>query len=121
VASTFQKGRAGEALARQTLVDAGFQIIAANYRCPHGELDLVAERADLLCFVEVRTRASSELGLPEETIDARKRARVHRAAEHWLTTTGTPPRAMRFDVIAIVTGEEPPRITWIQGAFEVDS
>ena len=70
---------------------AGFRIVTTNYRCPHGELDIVAEQADLLCFVEVRSRASAELGAPEETIDRRKRARVIHAAEHYLATQSPTP------------------------------
>lgn len=118
--STHARGRQSEELACAALRAAGLRILETNYRCPHGELDIIAEHGELVCIVEVRSRAAADLGLPEETIDHRKRARLRRAAEHWVLARGER-RQLRFDVVAILFGGPAPEVTWYPGAFEFDS
>lgn len=69
-------GRRGEDLAARHLADAGYRIVVRNWRCAHGELDLVAQDGDCLAFVEVRTRRGRALGTPEESVTAAKQAKL---------------------------------------------
>ena len=95
-------GDAGEEAAARFLVAQGFTIVARNHRTRRGEVDLIAEKGELLVFAEVRTRATEAFGTPEQTVDARKQARVVAAARDFLARWRGPERAIRFDVIAVV-------------------
>jgi putative endonuclease len=96
-------GKQGEDAAARRLSELGYEILARNHRTPCGELDLVARRADMLVFVEVKTRRSRSHGLPEESITARKRAHLLSAAQHYLQTHGESAAAWRIDVVAVET------------------
>jgi putative endonuclease len=96
-------GRAGEALAESHLKGLGFRILARQHRCRRGEVDLVAEEGDCLCFVEVRTRSPGPVG-PLESVTVTKQRRVIRAALDYLVRYRIPvtgARAMRFDVVEV--------------------
>jgi putative endonuclease len=112
-------GAAGEAAACADLERRGYRILARNARADRVELDVVAERAGVVVFVEVKTRRSGACGAAAEAVDARKRARIARGAAAWLRAAGRRPRRVRFDVI---TCEPAPRgafrvIHW-EGAFD---
>lgn len=94
-------GARGEALAAAHLAREGYRIVGRNVRAGGVELDLVASRGGLRVFVEVKTRSGRQLGLPEEAVDARKRARLIRGASAWLREHGSRVRRVRFDVIAV--------------------
>lgn len=114
-------GRAGEDLAQELLERAGFRIVARNLHLRHAELDLVALDGATLVFVEVRARRGDRFGSAVESVDARKRRRIAAAAAAALAR-GELPRAarIRFDVIAIDTAHEPPRITHLRDAFAAE-
>jgi len=76
-------GRWGEAAAADFLQQRGDEILGRNVRTPHGEIDLITRRADIIVFVEVKTRTSRRLGFPEEAITPRKLAHMVAAAEHY--------------------------------------
>ena len=82
--SRVQLGKRGEDLAAGFLRSAGCDILTANYRCPWGEIDLVARDGEELAFVEVRTRRSFAYGSPQESITRRKAGNLVAAAEHFL-------------------------------------
>ena len=109
-----QLGDAGEDAAAGLLVAQGFTVIARNHRTRRGEVDLIAERGELLVFAEVRTRSTDAFGTPEQTVDARKQARVIAAARDFLARWRGPERAIRFDVIAVVGAE----VRHVPGAFD---
>ncbi|HTO06334.1 MAG TPA: YraN family protein [Myxococcota bacterium] len=111
-------GRAGEELAREYLERAGFRIVARNLHLRHAELDLVALDGATLVFVEVRLRRGDRYGSAAESVDARKRRRLTAAASAALAR-GELPRAARyrFDVIAIDSAHDPPRLTHLRDAF----
>lgn len=111
-------GAQAEALAGAHLQAAGLKLVARNYRCPPGEIDLILDDRGTLVFVEVRYRRSSAFGSPAESVDARKRARILAAARHYLLAQRGDPRC-RFDVVAI-TGGDAPRVEWLQDAFRAD-
>lgn len=109
-------GTAKERLACAYLEARGLRLLARNYRCRLGEIDLVMGTGALLVFVEVRFRRSPRFGSPAETIGPRKRLRLMRAAHHYLSENPTD-LPCRFDVLAI-SGED--SIDWIQDAFRAD-
>ncbi|MFT3799305.1 YraN family protein [Microbacterium sp.] len=102
------RGRAGEERAARYLTRQGYTLLERNWRCRTGEVDIVAVRAGMIVFVEVKTRRSELFGHPFEAVDRRKRDRLWRLAHAWLAAhpdaaRGTRPRV---DVIGI-TGEDP--------------
>lgn len=104
-ASRVRLGRQGERLARQYLEGAGYGIVAANYRCPWGEIDLIAQDGRELVFVEVRTRRSVNYGTPPESITAAKREHLRAAALDYLQKRHPEPGRSeipwRIDLISI--------------------
>jgi putative endonuclease len=94
-------GASAEALAASLLERQGYRLLARNYRCAVGELDLVARDGSEIVFVEVRARQVGSMVGPEESITARKQQRVLRAAEHYLSTQGMHDAAWRVDVVAV--------------------
>ena len=82
--SRVRLGKRGEDLAAGYLKSTGCGILASNYRCPWGEIDLVAWDGEELAFVEVRTRRTASFGTPGESITGRKAGHLMAAAEHYL-------------------------------------
>jgi len=93
-------GRYGEELAARHLAARGYEILARNWRCEAGELDLVARDGDCLAFVEVRTRRGVALGSPEESVTPAKQARLIALAEAYIQAYGWPGN-WRIDVVAV--------------------
>ncbi len=112
-------GRYGEQLAADTLVAEGLVVIERNWRCPDGELDIVAADGEVLVFVEVKTRSTVAYGDPAEAINPAKAARLRRLAVRWLAAH--PDRhwpELRFDVVAIVRrAPGGPSVRHLRGAF----
>jgi putative endonuclease len=95
-------GAEGEAIAARYLAGQGCRIITRNYRFHRNEIDIIAYEGDVLCFVEVKTRASLDKGHPAESVTPKKRKEIIRAASGYLTTLKNPWITCRFDVIAIL-------------------
>ena len=93
-------GRRGEDLAARHLAGAGYQIVARNWRCEHGELDLVVQDSDSLAFVEVRTRRGRALGTPEESVTPAKQAKLIDLALAYVQAHDWPGH-WRIDVVAV--------------------
>lgn len=110
-------GRSGEDLAAALYRRRGFRVIDRNYRCPAGEIDLVARRGDLLVFCEVKTRRSSYWGQPSEAVDLRKQARYRRLAASWLRDHRIRRVDIRFDVVSVIVRDGRPEATLIEDAF----
>jgi putative endonuclease len=98
----------GENVAARYLRDRGMKIIARNYRCELGEIDIVAREGKTLVFVEVKTRAYDD-PTPEEQVNNAKQHQITKAARFYLNRYGTPQPPARFDVVAVVwpTGRDP--------------
>jgi len=109
------RGEQAETLAAAFIAERGLRIIARNYRCRYGELDLVARDGDVLVFIEVRRRADNSFGGAAASINAAKREKLLKAARHYLAELTVPP-ACRFDAV-LLTGE-PPRIEWLHNVIE---
>ena len=108
------RGRYAEDLAAEFLQRRGLALVARNYRCRFGEIDLIARDGNTLVFVEVRMRASASFGGAAASITGAKRGKLVRAARHYLSGMARVP-ACRFDAL-LVTGTEC-TIEWLQNAF----
>ena len=111
-------GRAGEEAALQVYLRNGFRLIARNWRCGLGELDLVVRRGRLLVFCEVKTRSTSVMGGGYEAVTWSKRRRLRRLAEAFVSQTPVRPAATRFDVASVhVSRGSAPDVEVYQDAF----
>jgi len=95
-------GRYGEDLAVEFLRRQGLTIIARNWRCSAGELDVIAREGSALVICEVKTRRSAAYGTPAEAVGARKLRRLRELALHWLDEQQVHVPEIRFDVIGII-------------------
>ena len=94
-------GRTGERLAAEELTRQGYRIIERNFRCRHGEIDLIAENANDLVFVEVKTRRGNVYGLPEDAVTPRKQQKIVQVATYYLDLHTCSERSWRIDVVAV--------------------
>ncbi len=106
------EGALAEEQAARFLTDRGLKVLARNYRCRGGEIDLVCRDGATLVFVEVRLRTSRSFGGAAASITPAKQRRIALAANHYLA--GKPLPGCRFDAV-LLDGE---RIDWIRNAFE---
>jgi len=92
-------GKWGEAIAAEFLSERNYEILARNIRTPYGEIDIIAKQKDITIFVEVKTRTSNKMGLPEESITPRKRQHMIAAAEQYAADNAVDH--WQIDVIAV--------------------
>jgi putative endonuclease len=111
-------GRRAEDLAAAWLATRGYVVLARNHATRHGEVDLVCRVGPLLCFVEVRSRAGTGHGSPEETVDRRKALRVVAAATDWARRHGALDDDIRFDVLAMTGSGDAVTYRLFEGAFD---
>src|SRR6185369_13276337 len=98
-------GRLGERAARKHLRRLGLKFLAANFRSPRGEIDLVFREADCLVLVEVKTRSSEEWTRPAAAVNAERRRRLTRAALDYLRLVNHPPIKVRFDIVEVLLAD----------------
>ncbi|NLE98478.1 MAG: YraN family protein [Propionibacterium sp.] len=110
-------GQHGERVAVQYLESLGFEILERNWRCSHGELDIVAyEQAEhALVFVEVKTRSGMGFGSPLESITYAKARKLYQLAMLWQRERKRRARTVRVDGVGILLGQDEPQITHIRG------
>jgi putative endonuclease len=106
-------GVQGEDLAAAWYVERGCSILARNWRCREGELDLVVRDGRSIVFCEVKSRSSLAFGSPLEAVTASKRRRIRMLAGRWLQEASVRPGPLRFDVVGVLDGE----LEVVQGAF----
>lgn len=111
-------GRRGEQLAAGKLSALGYEIVARNFRCPLGEIDLVARIGETWVFAEVRTRRGRKFGAPEESITPRKKSHLIAAAQTYLQLHDLPDCNWRIDLVAVelTSGGELLRVDVIENA-----
>ena len=115
-------GRFGENVAARHLEAAGMEILARNWRCREGELDLVVRDGSQLVFVEVKTRSSLAFGTPAEAVDRAKSRRIRQLALRWIQVKRDEGAtdfwtALRFDVITVVRGASGVQVEHLAGVF----
>ena len=98
-------GKYGERVALRHLEDAGFEILARNWRCPEGEIDIVALDRGVLVICEVKTRSGLGYGLPAEAITRKKADRLRLLARRWLREHPGGGADVRFDVVSVLRGQ----------------
>ena len=96
-------GDKGEKQAARYLKKKGYKIVTSNYKCQYGEIDLIARDADILIFIEVKTRTSCDFGGPAAAVDFRKQKQISKVAHHYLVTHHNDDVDARFDVISILS------------------
>ena len=116
-ASSAKRGAWAEDLACKHLIDHGLRLIARNYRCRHGEIDLVMRDGKTIAFIEVRLRNRIDYGSGAESVDARKQLRLVSSAEHYLQRHANLLAKCRFDVVSILELDNTHRLQWIRNAF----
>lgn len=112
-------GRRGEDIAERYLRKKGYRLLQRNYRCPIGEVDLIALDRRVIVFVEVKTRTDDSFGSPLESVHSLKQRRMIRAALFFLHQHRLHERAARFDVVGISFVGEKPVVEHVQNAFEL--
>ncbi|HFC96911.1 MAG TPA: YraN family protein [Thermosulfurimonas dismutans] len=111
-------GREAEALAARYLRLRGYRILERNWRTRFGEIDLIAEKADTLVFVEVKARRGRGKGLPEEAVTQAKKRKLLTLARAYLSSYRGKARRVRFDVLALEMAGGEPRIRHLKGVLE---
>jgi len=115
-----ETGALGERIARDFLGENGYEILENNYRCPEGEIDIIAKQEDTLVFIEVRTKRSRQFGSPEESITPVKREKLRTLAQYYRQEHENLPLNWRIDVVAIEMEKscEVTRIEIIENAID---
>ncbi|MGB5217816.1 MAG: YraN family protein [Smithella sp.] len=111
-------GKKGEMIAADYLKKNGYDILEINFRCPLGEIDIIARDKEDLVFLEVKTRRSDDLGYPEEAVDRKKQKKISRLADYYLQTKKLINTPARFDVVAVTMSESSIEVKLIKNAFD---
>ncbi|MCX7944658.1 MAG: YraN family protein [Deltaproteobacteria bacterium] len=115
-------GRYSEELVVKYLLERGYKIVLRNYRCPVGEIDIISQKGEYICFVEVRSRSESDYGRPYETVTFSKQKKISKTAKYFIAQY---PQfynnySFRFDVASVILKDiDNYSIEYIEGAFEV--
>jgi putative endonuclease len=111
-------GAYGERIAERHLTANGLVVIARNWRCGDGEIDLILRDGDDVVFCEVKTRRGTRYGTPAEAVVGAKARRLRRLAARWLAETRVRPREVRFDVVSVLPQPRgAARVEHLRGAF----
>jgi len=112
-----QLGDFGEAAVAVWLRKNGYQVLASQFRCRYGEVDLIAKEGNTLCFIEVKTRTNLSMALPREYVGKQKQARLRAAAQYYISLHELDC-TMRFDVAEVYVSETgKTSIHYIENAF----
>ena len=114
-----ETGRRGEDAAVAYLKRAGYEIIERNYRCPFGEVDIVAREGGSIVFIEVKSRRSEIYGEPEASVGIEKQKKISRISMDYLQKKRLSPGSVRFDVIAVKMQLGSAQIELIKDAFDL--
>lgn len=114
-------GTLGEKAAISYLKKNKYNILEKNYRTQRSEIDIIAEKSGILCFIEVKTRQNLKAGLPCESVNYYKQQKIISGALAYLQKTGQFNKSTRFDVIEVLKQDKNFSINFIKNAFQVDS
>lgn len=112
------QGYEGEQLAARHLKRLGYRIVCRNYRCPLGEIDIIARHRGVLVFVEVKSRRSEAFGSPKLAVTPAKQHKLSQVAWHYLQKNNLTEINARFDVVTISGTKSSPHFEVIENAFE---
>lgn len=108
-----QRGISGEEVAAAWYVSQGYEVLARNWRCRTGELDLILRKGPEVVFCEVKSRATTAFGTPAEAVNHDKRQRIRHLAARWIQDSKFRPAQIRFDVAAVLDDQ----LEVLEGAF----
>jgi putative endonuclease len=116
VSDKIKKGKEGEKLAANFLIEKGFEIVERNYRHKRSEIDLIVKKSNWLIFVEVKMRSSDAYGYPEDFVDYKKAKNIIDGAEQY-TYDQNWQGNVRYDIISIRDQHDQKEIVHIEDAF----
>jgi len=116
--STKNVGQEGENMAFYYICQQGYRVVDRNYRCPYGEIDLIAKDGETFVFIEVKSRQSTLFGQPEDAVDFKKRKKLSTVALWYLEEKKIDNYRARFDVVSILLSKQPPEIKLFRDAFD---
>lgn len=114
-----ERGKTGEEIAVEHILNKGYQIIARNWRIRQGEIDIIARDGKVIVFVEVKTAYNDRFGRPEEWVNMAKRRQIGKIASAWIDKNNPQDCFFRFDVIALTKVEGGFDILHIEDAFSL--
>lgn len=114
-------GKLGEELAFKKVCSSGYKILDRNYRCPFGELDLIAKDGEYLVFIEIRTRQRRPTFYAKESITPRKKQKLYKCALYYMKNKNLLGHKARFDVIAINLNDRKVDFEIIKNAFDINN
>ena len=109
-------GKRGETIAKDYLLEKSYSIVEKNWRYLKAEIDLIAQKDDVIVFVEVKTRSSANYGDPESFVSDKQQKMIINAAHQYIMKNDIESEA-RFDIISIVISNKKEDIKHIEGAF----
>lgn len=112
-------GKLGEDLAFKKIQKMGYKCIARNYKCPLGEIDIIAKQKGYLVFLEIKTRKGRNTDQAKEAVTQRKKRQISKAALAYMKENDCCDVKSRFDVVAVSINQEKTEIEVIQDAFEL--
>ena len=113
-------GQTGESLVAKSLVEQKFTILATNYRVMFGEIDIIAQKDDIIAFVEVKTR-KQQFGAIGDLVNYSKQKKIIKTASHFIALNNFHKKTYRFDVAFVQFDQDAPQITYIQHAFSSEA
>lgn len=119
--SNLYLGAYGEEAALGFLKQKGYRVLSRNYKSRFGEIDIIAQDKDTICFVEVKTRSSDKFGLPQEALSGFKQRQIAKAALNFLKENKLLDKKARFDVVSVICQGDSPKIDLVCDAFELNS
>ena len=116
MASHNQLGKKGEQLAVDFLIENGYDIVERNYRFNKAEVDIIAQKEDVLAIIEVKTRSTTDFGNPQYFVKPKQIKNLVKAVDEYVTVNNLEVD-VRFDIIAIVKEEKQFKIEHLEDAF----
>ena len=112
-------GLVGERIAERWVARRGWRIVSRRFRSGHRDIDLVAEHAGTIVFIEVKARRGASFGGPVEAVNWRKQRELARSAKVWIDRHGRPAEDYRFDVIGVLVDGASVRVRHVPNAFSL--
>lgn len=110
-------GKWGETVAASYLKRNGYEILEQNFSCRLGELDLIAQKEKVICFVEVKTRRNINFGQPCEAVTKKKQNHIHKTIQYYLMKKNSVNSDLRIDIIEILVLKNRVYLRHIPNAF----
>jgi putative endonuclease len=112
-------GKRGEEEAVCFLKSNGYQVLERNFRNKLGEIDIIAKENKVLCFIEVKTRANTNFGYPQEAVTLRKQKQLNKVALSYLKQYNLIDTPARFDIVSVILHNKKAEIEVIKDAFSL--